>query len=149
MTLKQMNGLNDYAEIIYHSKSDEKVDIESDLTFTRKTLVENIDAHIVLGGKEKDFLGKLPGILEEFILAIEKNLPIFLIGSFGGATRTIAEIVMKKRTHNLPKHFDLISKYEISSLNNGLNVEENKILFTTKDADVIVALILKGLGKVC
>ena len=38
-------------------------------------------------------------------------------------------------------------KFGIAGLNNGLNAEENEHLFTTKNVPEMIALVLRGLGR--
>jgi hypothetical protein len=55
-------------------------------------------AMIFIGGKTKDFSGCMPGVLEEFIFALEKQRPVFVLGGFGGAAAIICETVYGNAT---------------------------------------------------
>lgn len=59
------------------------------LTKMREEMELVCDARIFVGGRNRAFKGKLPGILEELLMAIEKKHPVFLIGAFGGITKDI------------------------------------------------------------
>ncbi len=61
------------------------------LTAMRRKMMASSNALIVLGGKTKNFRGRMPGILEETIIAFEHNIPIYIIGSFGGVAQGIVE----------------------------------------------------------
>lgn len=146
------------------------------LTKMREEIVNNTDAHIILGGKTSGFKGKYAGILEEFMLTKSKRKPIFLLGGFGGVSKAIVEIINKQNTDYLRNEANLnslyinfvnyynskdnndpinyqsiyedISKMEISYLNNGLSDDENLILFNSTNVLEIVSLILKGLNNI-
>jgi len=61
------------------------------LTRMREQAAEAVQARVALGGKPHDFLGVLPGILEEVVLAIRRSRPVYVLGGFGGAARLVAE----------------------------------------------------------
>ncbi len=152
-----------------------KVTNALDLSDMRKKMTEDLDVRIALGGKELKFSGKYPGILEEILMAIENRKPTFLLGAFGGITAEITYCIMKKSncfsnnrlqdsgivqeilsTFNklVPENridYEMVkNKLEeltISDLNNGLSEEENIMLFTSKNVDQIITLILKGINN--
>lgn len=145
------------------------------LTKMREQMEDNINARILLGGRISGFKGKYPGIIEEFIISKKHNHPIFLLGGFGGASKVIADIIegedgsyLKKQTQKDSSYEDLIKYYNsqnssnpidydeiialikkdgIWGLNNGLDEDENKILFHSTNVLEIVALVLKGLNS--
>ncbi len=132
---------------------------------------DNVDARIILGGRLTGFKGKYAGIIEEFLIASEKNHPIYLIGGFGGATKAIVDIrkgndvdLMKLATET-PSYADFVSYYNSNNsdkidytsikehiknytFNNGLTEEDNETLFHTTNILEIVSLILKGLNNI-
>jgi hypothetical protein len=59
------------------------------LTKMREEMEAVCDARIFIGGTSRGFKGKCPGILEELLIALQNNHPIYLIGAFGGITRDI------------------------------------------------------------
>lgn len=59
------------------------------LTLMRESSISNSDIRILAGGKPKGYKGKMPGVLEEFLISIEHNKPIYLVGGLGGITRDI------------------------------------------------------------
>tara|TARA_R110002050_G_scaffold218631_1_gene354567 strand:+ start:10343 stop:11302 length:960 start_codon:yes stop_codon:yes gene_type:complete len=61
------------------------------LTKMRKEMQNDTDARIFTGGKMSNFKGKYPGLLEEAILALENNIPVYFMGIFGGITLRIIE----------------------------------------------------------
>lgn len=141
------------------------------LTKMRNEMEDNVDARIILGGRLTGFKGKYAGIIEEFLIASEKNHPIYLIGGFGGATKAIVDIrkgndvdLMKLATET-PSYADFVSYYNSNNsdkidytsikehiknytFNNGLTEEDNETLFHTTNILEIVSLILKGLNNI-
>ncbi|MFU2090178.1 TIR domain-containing protein [Avibacterium avium] len=67
------------------------------LTEMRQDSIKSSDARILAGGKLQDYLGKMPGVLEEFLLANEQNKPIYLIGGLGGLTNILCQSILNKR----------------------------------------------------
>ena len=51
-------------------------------------------ARVILGGKTSGYTGIMPGIFEEFMLAQERNVPIYIAGGFGGASAALADAVL-------------------------------------------------------
>lgn len=69
-----------------------KEDITLSLTEMRKAMINDKDAIalVVLGGQEpEDSLSGVPGIDEEIMLAKEKGIPVYIIGSVGGRGATL------------------------------------------------------------
>ena len=79
------------ADIDLYDTFDKKYVWAKSLTIMRETMIEAAAAVIILGGKCIGFKGKMPGVLEEVLIAMEQNKPIFLIGGFGGVSQCIAE----------------------------------------------------------
>lgn len=61
------------------------------LSKMRAEMEAECNARIFIGGRTKGFKGKCPGILEEFLIALEYNHPIYLVGAFGGITKEIVD----------------------------------------------------------
>lgn len=59
------------------------------LTYMREKMIAANNAQIFAGGKHISYSGMLPGILEEFLLAVEQDIPIYLFAGFGGITSSI------------------------------------------------------------
>ncbi|MCD6258708.1 MAG: hypothetical protein J7J31_03785 [Helicobacteraceae bacterium] len=64
------------------------------LTEMRKQSISSSTARICAGGKQSGYKGKMPGVLEEIVLAIEANKPIFLLGAFGGVVGDVCSLIM-------------------------------------------------------
>lgn len=66
------------------------------LTVMRMTSIESSHARICAGGKLSGYTGKMPGVLEEILIAIDKNKPIYLLGAFGGVVGDVCKVVRKE-----------------------------------------------------
>ncbi len=146
------------------------------LTKMRKLMTGRMDIKIVAGGKTEGFAGKYPGVLEETFIALENEIPIFLIGGYGGVTRKIINLIngdipnefsieyqsKNKNFKTLHEYYKSKNKEDkinykrinslflekgIKGLNNGLTVAENKKLFMSRNIYEIVCLIMKGLNN--
>lgn len=65
--------------------------VRASLTGLREHMNAATHARIVLGGKREGFTGRLPGVIEEAILAVRDDKPLYVAGGFGGAAADIAE----------------------------------------------------------
>lgn len=118
------------------------------LTAMRAVVTDIADARVVLGGRVIDFKGRMPGIAEEALAALQGGHPVFLLGGFGGCTRDIAEELKLLPPKTSPLAWpsrDAFGGFDPSNLNNGLTEEENRTLARTAHIDEAVALILRGL----
>ncbi len=61
------------------------------LTAMRQEMNDKLSARVLLGGQVTGFKGKYPGLLEEALLALRSNKPLYLIGGFGGCTRAVVD----------------------------------------------------------
>lgn len=146
------------------------------LTDMREKMIKECNVRICVGGKHTGFKGRMPGVLEEVLIALEMNIPIFLLGGFGGVTASVCEIIQNKmhpaefseewqiennagykdfldycRTKDRQYTVNYDSIFEIikeADLNNGLSVDENNKLFNTPFIDEALQLIFKGLKKI-
>jgi hypothetical protein len=144
----------------------------------RIKMAEASDARIVLGGKQKGFMGYLSGVVEETYHALKANNAVYLVGGFGGAAKSIIEVIKGNTPEQLTNDFqfdtaflsdfkklatqnstvelnyEIITQFfkdntiESLSKRNGLEVWENEILFESTNIHEIVFLIIKGLQKI-
>lgn len=149
------------------------------LTAMRERQTKEVCARVAVGGKlghPKDpYLGRMPGVLEEALLGIRAQRPVYLIGAFGGCARLVLDaldgierVELTSAYHSaLPLAPELKKLYEeravkwdqfesiatelkacgVSGLKNGLSVEENRELATTRSAERIVELVLRGIQE--
>lgn len=144
------------------------------LTKMRENMTDIMDIKVIAGGKTENFSGKYPGVLEEAYLALENEIPIYLIGGFGGVAKKIVDLLngnipiefsveyqsKNKNFRTLYEYYktkgeeneinyerinNLFIKKGIDGLNNGLSVDENKKLFESKNIYEIIYFVLKGI----
>jgi len=146
-----------------------------------------IEARIILGGKfgppekgigsnEKWYAGRIPGVLEEVVLAAQADQPVFLIGAFGGAAALAIDLLegkdrpeatwdYQRRAPNAeamrtlydrcgqtwwdyPDMVKLLRNTGIAGINPLLSEDENREIFRTRDVSRMVELILAGLSNI-
>jgi hypothetical protein len=64
------------------------------LTEMREKAILSSNARICAGGKLSGYKGKMPGVLEEILVAIDKDKPIFLLGAYGGVTGEVVKSIL-------------------------------------------------------
>ena len=101
------------------------------LSALRQPLVASMDVMVVVGGKQHAADGLTPGVAEELALAQERRLPCFLVGGLGGMA---AELARRQD----PSGSGV-------ALNNGLDVQTNEALMTSRDVASCVGLIFEHL----
>lgn len=137
----------------------------------RKQMEASANARVILGGRTTGFGGFIPGVIEEFVQAVEFGHPVYLLGGFGGAASLLASLIKKEkgidmliaeakkaqryadfitycREESIDMGYDKLNEFVsggIACLNNGLSDEENNILLQSTDVIEIVGLIIKGL----
>lgn len=149
------------------------------LTAMRERQTKELDARVVVGGKlgrpDNPYLGRMPGVLEEALLGIRAQRPLYLVGAFGGCARLVLDALdgieraeLTSAYHQaLPHAAELKKLYAdrgvkwdefesiatelktcgISGLKNGLSVDENRELAMSRSAERIVELVLHGLQQ--
>ena len=144
------------------------------LTKMRENMIKECDFRICAGGCLYGYKGKMPGVLEEFIIAIKMKKPIFLLGGFGGVGKRICDII---NNGSIPKEFtpkwqienninyrelmnfykendeeinyeNILKEIQAYTFNNGLSLDENNQLMTTVYPEEAVMLITKGIRKI-
>jgi hypothetical protein len=148
------------------------------ISYMRETMNDNCDARIFLGGQVQNFRGKYPGIFEEAYLALSKNIPVYFVGTYGGATKEIINLITDQPANFVSEEYqisdknyeefykywngqeqDKIDYTELSKFfidyglmkvagNNGVDVEENKRLFETNSLPEMIYYVLKGLTAI-
>lgn len=126
---------------------------ERGLSAMRYHALQVSDARIILGGKTHDFKGYMPGVAEEALYSLRARQPLFLLAGFGGCTRDLAEMLgllphrENRSSANRWSNHDFFKEFNANNneLNNGLSLEENRLLARTVHIDQAVTLILRGL----
>jgi hypothetical protein len=75
------------------------------LTKMREEMEAECNARIFIGGRTKGFKGKCAGILEELLIALEHNHPIYLVGAFGGITKDVIEALKGNKPDSLSNEY--------------------------------------------
>lgn len=129
----------------------------------RRHMADNIDSRILVGGKLRGFLGAMPGVVEEAILAIERRQPIYLAGGFGGATAAVARRLdagpLGWMPPGLPDGEDdpsvqaalaeleaVASSTDWSLSNDGLTTERRELLYASHRPGEIASLCVGGIA---
>ena len=149
------------------------------LTIMRQRQTEEVAARVVVGGRlgpaGDGYRGRMPGVLEEALLAIRAERPLYLVGAFGGCARLVFDALEGKARPELtwdyqkaaPFSEELRALYQqrgepwdeydaivgelkthgLAGLRNGLTEDENRELATTRSGERIVELVLRGIQQ--
>nr|WP_293294696.1 hypothetical protein [Allomuricauda sp.] len=142
----------------------------------RVKMAKDCSARVLVGGKITNYLGYVPGVIEEALFTLLENKPIYLVGGFGGATANLIQLIKGEDVNELSNDFQhktkfligyreyIKDKYKYSDFDvlkkefqnfnveklselNKLSTKENEILFSSKNIHEILYLIMKGLKK--
>ena len=72
------------------------------LTHLRHCLDSQSDARVCIGGRTGGSAGRFPGVIEEALLAVQSQKPLFLAGMLGGATRQLIGAIDRE---SIPENF--------------------------------------------
>lgn len=144
----------------------------------RRIMADESQARILLCGKQSKFLGYMPGIVEEAYYSLKANKPVYIIGGFGGAAKSLSKVICGEVPKELTNEFqydnpfnqefkkiyvdkasvpidydkliDFFKQFNIDRFSeiNGLSVNENLVLFESQNIHEIVFLIMKGLKQI-
>jgi hypothetical protein len=145
------------------------------LSEMRNAMIKGCDLRVSAGGRLTGYKGWMPGVLEEIVLSVKMGKPIFLLGGFGGVTRSVCRLIKEKVVpKELSFDWQADSNPELSAmvsfaasrkvyyrqlyqqgleivmnadLRNGLSADENARLSETPFADEVIHLILKGMER--
>jgi hypothetical protein len=169
--------------IDYNGKYDPKTNIEHRYIFSecfkkmRMEMTKDCTARVLVGGKITNYLGYIPGVIEEALYTLRENKPLYLVGAFGGATEKLIKLINGETVEELTNDFqynsdfliefkdyvvskcyyadyDLLktelSKFDVKKISdlNGLSIKENEILFSSKNIHQIMYLLMKGLKNI-
>jgi len=77
------------------------------LTKMREEMESDCQARIFIGGRTKGYKGKCPGILEELLIALRHKHPVYLVGAFGGVTKSAIDALNNMSSENFIDDFHL------------------------------------------
>jgi len=126
------------------------------LTAARMHMTTKTDSRLVLGGQRAGFQGRMPGVVEEVILAMRARKPIFVAGGFGGAAGDIANTLGLDPDGwlGLPDRATDPDLTELAATaadtrwdprTNGLTLQQNRQLAVSYRASEIASLVVVGL----
>lgn len=154
--------------------------------FQADVLRSKIVARVVLGGSfgpspggkpvSNWYAGRVPGVLEEIMLSVKAEQPIFLVGAYGGVARLVIDLLQGKEREeatwayqqraphaaemrdiynqrglewlDYPEMISILRRKGIAGMNPLLTTVEHEMLFETVDPRQIVELVLTGLGRI-
>jgi hypothetical protein len=122
-------------------------------------------ALVAVGGRTTGYAGWRPGIADEIASAVKADNPIYLVGGFGGAASWYANAAfleggipdapaapwLEAETSGalaLPDVDEVVRSLRGGVSRNGLTKAENAHLARTVNPDEIIALVVRGLGRV-
>ncbi len=127
------------------------------LSAARVVMSRVIDGRVALGGSRDSHLGRIPGVIEESILAIRNSKPMFIAGGYGGAAADMAVALGIDSVNWLGvdvsanEYLDELRAAAAESAwaveTNGLTHEENQRLAITYRASEVASLIVTGLSR--
>jgi hypothetical protein len=142
-------SINDHQTVSKQALSED--DWKTGLTSMRRTVQDECDARIVLGGQTHRFKGRMPGIAEEVLIALEAKQPVYVLGGFGGCAADIASdlgLLGKNRNSTVAwAGRERFVPYDQSAFRNGLEEPETETLASTAYIDEALVLILRGLFR--
>lgn len=117
------------------------------LTQMRQEMESNCNARIFIGGRTKGFKGKCPGILEELMIAIHYNHPVYLVGAFGGITKDAIDTLNGKVPDSLSAEY-YFDNSDYRSLFNYYNENHpNNAIDYKNYLSVLQSIGLKGIAE--
>jgi hypothetical protein len=145
------------------------------LTNMRIQMAADCDARIIIGGRQTGYIGYYPGVVEEAYYSLKSRKPLYLVGGFGGAAKSIISLISGNKSEYLTNDFQFqaesnrkfktyaeqkgVSDFDYSILTkffrqfdvqaisglNGLSTEDNHILFESMNIHEIILIVFKGL----
>lgn len=133
-------------------------EVAESLTSARGRLVATCDARVVVGGRRRGFEGRMPGIVEETILSIRADQPVFVAGGFGGAAGDVARTLGLDPENWLgmpeemgrPDLAELLNAVRDTGWTpdlNGLSAEQNQQLAVSYRASEIASFVVHGMTQ--
>lgn len=139
--------------------------IARSLTAMRRYMSGIVQGRVLIGGKRHGFQGDIPGLVEEALLALAAQQPLYLAGGFGGVVLDMIRTLVPDAAAWLPPHAETLAEDPRctdalrtmaarahhkgwAGLQNGLNDEENHRLAATHRPSEIAALVSLGLGRI-
>ena len=136
-------------------------DRSSALSAMRRHVTETTDARVLVGGKLRDYQGDMPGIIEEALLSVAAQQPLFVSAGYGGAAAAVVHALGRDDLRWAPRGFpegaqdervvealaELVEHADRSPLDDGLEDLERRQLSASHRPGTIAALIVQGLAR--
>ena len=116
--------------------------------------INKSDVRVFAGGKTCEYLGKMPGVLEEFLIAYGQSKPIYLVGGLGGISKVISDIILNKskKCEVLTEDWQITHTHDYQYLNEkakeyGNQADYDKIFELLRKIDLITLAKVSGLSE--
>lgn len=111
----------------YDSSTKENLFIWSEsLSKMRDEMHSITNARIFTGGSMSNFKGKYPGLLEEVLLSLKNDIPVYFMGIFGGVTSRIIEALKGKTPQELTIKWQSIQNENYEEFVNHYNSKKSE-----------------------
>lgn len=135
------------------------------LTAMRRYVTRTTAARFILGGQIDGYQGRMPGILEEAVLTLSQNEPLYVAGGFGGAAALVVRALgLDTQEWAPPSWADRIDRADlreslaelrevagdgsaVGPVASGLEPDEARKLAASHRPGEIASLIALGLGR--
>ena len=116
------------------------------LTALRHRLIDETDARICIGGKEKKYTGRYPGVAEEAMFAIAARQPLYLVGAFGGATQWVIDALEGRPANEFSRDREMSNLYSRFVLETEPAAADDREVVTDRVRSVFQSLTTEGLS---
>jgi hypothetical protein len=117
------------------------------LTALRHRLTQETDARVCIGGKEKKYTGRYPGIVEEALFAVIAHQPVYLVGAFGGATQWVIDALEGRRTKPFDRDNEMTKLYSQHSVESSGESASDQHIDTEQARSEFESLKTDGLAE--
>lgn len=77
------------------------------MTRMRRTVLDDVTAMVVIGGRSIGYAGRYAGVVEEILLALRRGTPVFLLGGMGGAAAAVGQVLLGRTPTRLTSAYQL------------------------------------------
>jgi SLOG cluster2 len=133
-------------------------------TNLRRFMCKETHGRLLIGGKRHGYQGRMPGLLEEALISVEAQQPLYLAAGFGGVTCDIAQALGINNRDWYPGNYneriddagliqglleleETAERVKFVLSDNGLSIEENRKLAATHRPSDIASIVSLGLGR--
>lgn len=110
--------------------------------------IESSDVRICAGGKLSGYNGKMPGVLEEIIITLDRNKPIYLLGGFGGVVGEVCKSINSKSiTEPLTETWQILHNSEYQYLQDKAKISGSNHADYNHIQDVLTKADVSALAK--